>query len=254
MISPLYRFLLFQIILLSLLLVNGVALAGEKVTFAAFSREWEPFEMVVDSKPEGAAIDLFRALMPEGVELAVDLMPAPRSVLHVQGAPVYCRLESRNWWTRNANDYLWSEPVLTLKNVLYSSARKPVEFEGLASLHGLRIGCVRNYVYPDIQPLFESGDLERYDVNDDLLLLRMLKAGRVDVAIFDDISAIWMVSKDDGLNQDDFYVSQNPVGIANLRFVFNRDSDWKRRMPELNRNIRTKREDGTVDRILERYR
>ncbi len=78
--------------------------------------------------------------------------------------------------------YWWSEPVLSLKNVLYSSVIKPRAYADPSSLSGLTLGCIRNYFYPVAQPLFDNRQATRYDVNSDLVLLRMVKAGRVDAA------------------------------------------------------------------------
>lgn len=249
----------FSLCILSVLLLAGsffpgVARAEWTVTLAVFSREWAPFEMVVDGEAEGASLDLFKAVMPDDVNLAVELLPAPRSVLHRRGAPIYARLESKKWWTRNVDKYLWSDPVLTVKSVLYSPVGNPVNYDGDESLYGLRIGCIRNYVYPGVEHLFADGKAERYDVNNDVLLLRMVKAGRVDVAVFDDISACWMIRQAPSMRCADFYVAERPVGISELRFVFNMDDGWARRLPEVNENIQARREDGTIDRILDQYR
>ena len=232
----------------------GAALAGETVTLTVFSREWVPFEMVVDGRVEGVTLDLFKAVMPDGVDLAVEVLPAPRSVLHQRGAPVYTRLECRDWWTRDEAKYLWTDTVMTVKSVLYSPAGKPVDYVDTSSLHGLRIGCIRNYVYPEVEPLFAAGLAQRYDVNSDLLLLRMVKVGRVDVAVFDDLSAAWMIRRAPDMACKDFYVAKKPLGTAELQFVFNMVRDWKRHLPEINAKIRAAQANGTVDGILARYR
>ncbi|MBG0789262.1 MAG: ABC transporter substrate-binding protein [Desulfovibrionaceae bacterium] len=249
----LYKYAFSALSLVVLLVPSGVE-ATESVTLAVFSREWAPFEMVVDGRAGGASLDLFKALMPDGVALAVETLPAPRSVLHQRGAPVYARLEAKGWWTRDADKYLWSNPVVSLESVLYSPAGKPVEYVNEESLYNLRIGCIRNYVYPEVQNLFVSGKAERYDVNDDILLLRMLKAGRVDVAVFDSISAAWLIRQTPDMRAADFHVAEKPLGVAHLRFVFNMDENWKRRLPEINAKIRAGRADGTIDRILKQYR
>lgn len=234
-------------------LFAGAAFAQDKVTFAFFSREWPPFEIDVDGKPMGAAVDLFHELMPDRVDTVVDMMPAPRSVLHAPGGQIFTRIECQKWM-KNVDNYLWSDPVLTIKTVLYSSAKKPVEYTGDKSLYGMKIGCIRNYFYPEVQPLFDSGKAERYDVNDDVLLLRMLKAGRVDVAVFDDVSAGWLIREASDLQTSDFHVSERVLGSAELRFVFNMHSGWKERLSEINDRIRKKRADGVIDEIMARYK
>lgn len=245
--------LIFPVILVGFILVPYLSWAEEKVTFAFFARGWPPFEMVVDGEPKGAAVDLFKALMPKDIDAVVEMMPAPRIFLKIQGKPVFGRLTAKTWMGPEFN-CLWSDPVITINSVLYSSANKPVDYSGLESLKGLTIGCVKNYVYPEIEKLFKEDEAVRYDVNDDILLLRMVKAGRVDVAVFDDISAAWMVSKASGMTAADFHVAKKLLGRVDLRFAFNRDESWKKRLPALNRTIRKRRVDGTIDEIMVRYK
>lgn len=249
------RFFQFILLVLSLVIVlsPGPSMAGNTVTFALFSREWAPFEMIVDGEPVGAAVELFKALMPPDVETTVELCPSPRSKLREPSGPVFARLESREW-VKDAENFLWSEPVTSVKTVMYSSKTNPREYAGDASLYGLTVGCIKGFVYPIAEHLFARGKVVRYDVNDDLILLRMVKAGRVDVAFFDDISIAWMISKSEEMNNSDFHIAGNHLGSEDLRFFFSKHKAWEERLPEINRLIREKRADGTIDAIINRYR
>jgi polar amino acid transport system substrate-binding protein len=228
------------------------ATAGDSVTFALFTRGWPPFEMVVDGKARGAALDIFRVSMPKGTEPLVLMLPASRSALRTPGEGVYTRLECREWLD-DADIYLWSDPVLRLRTVLVSRRSSPLEYSGAASLYGLTIGCIKSYSYPNVEPLFESGKAFRYDVNSDVVLLRMLKAGRVDVALFDEYTARWIIRTSTELGPDDFYVGKRELGSSVLRFAFNRHPGWEARLPEINERIRFNREAGIYDEIMGRY-
>nr|WP_207262259.1 ABC transporter substrate-binding protein [Desulfovibrio sp. Huiquan2017] len=228
------------------------ALARDAVTFALFTRGWPPFEMVVNGEPKGAALDIFRVSMPEGVGTLVQMVPASRSVLRVSGSGVYTRLECREWM-EDADLYLWSEPVLTLQTVLLSRRNRVVEYNSPADLHGLVIGCIKFYRYPEVEPLFRSGEAVRYDVNSDMVLLRMLKAGRVDVALFDQFTVRWIINKSSELSMKDFHFASRPLGRTELRFAFNRHPGWEARLPEVNERIRANQERGVYKRIMERY-
>lgn len=242
-----------RVIAFLVILVPGISFAQDKVIFALFTRGWAPFEFVADGNPYGAAVELHKALMPDGVEAVVDMMPAPRSVLRIPGNPIYTRIECRKW-VDDPSKYLWSDTVLTVNNVLYSPASKPVSYAGEESLYGLTIGCIKNYFYPEVQSLFDSGKATRYDVNGDILLLRMLKEGRVDAAVFDDVTAAWLIHQASDLTLEDYHVAEKSLGRADLQFVFNKNTEWQKRLPELNRKIQAKREDGTIDEIMSRYR
>lgn len=228
------------------------ALADDSVTFALFTRGWPPFEMVVNGEAQGAALDIFRVSMPGGVETLVLMLPASRSVLRTPGDKVYTRLECREWMG-DADLYLWSDPVLTLRTVLLSRRDRPVDYTGESSLHGLTIGCIKSYSYPEVEPLFKSGKAHRYDVNSDVVLLRMLKAGRVDVALFDEYTARWVIRCSPELCMEDFHLSKRELGSAELRFAFNRHPGWESRLPEVNERIRINREAGVYREIMAHY-
>jgi polar amino acid transport system substrate-binding protein len=104
-----------------------------------------------------------------------------------------------------------------------------------------------------VEPLFKSGKALRYDVNSDVVLLRMLKAGRVDVALFDEYTARWIIHSSREMSMDDFYVAGRELGSAQLRFAFNRHPGWASRLPEVNERIRANRETGVYDAIMARY-
>ncbi len=241
------------ILLMALIFSPSAGSAEEKVTFAFFARGWPPFEMVVDGEPRGAAVDLFNALMPNNVDAVVEMMPAPRLVLKNSGKPMFVRLTARKWMGPKYN-CLWSVPVVAIRTVLYSSAQKPVEYSGADSLKGLTIGCIKNYAYPEVQSLFDEQKAIRYDVNNETLLLRMVKAGRVDVAVLADVSAAWMVRGTKGLTAADFYVAKQALAFVELQFAFNLDESWQKQMPTLNDTIRKRQADGTIDGIMARYK
>ena len=88
-----------------------------------------------------------------------------------------------------------------------------------------------------MEPLFESGKAFRYDVNSDVVLLRMLKAGRVDVALFDEYTALWVIHSSPEMSMSDFYIAEQELGNSDLRFAFNRHPGWEARLPEVNARI-----------------
>lgn len=227
--------------------------AGESVVFSLFTRGWPPFEMVVNGEPRGAALDIFRASLPEGVEPKVGMKPAARGPLRERGETLYTRLECVEWMDDPEN-FLWSDPVLTLDTVLYSTVEKPVEFRGGESLHGLTIGCIKGFIYPEVEPLFAAGKATRYDVNSDLVLLRMLRAGRVDVAVFDRATVNWTIRNSDELHPEDYHVAANVLGSSELRFVFSKVSAMVPLLKRVNERIAANRDQGVYLRIMDSYR
>ena len=254
MFAVIHRWPLAAAVLLALAAacLSRPALASDSVSFVLFTRGWPPFEMVVNGQPRGAALDIFRVSMPDDISTSVKMLPASRSLLRTPGDMVYTRLECREWMPADSL-YLWSVPVLKLRTVLLSRQNNPVEYTDESTLHGLVVGCIKSYRYPGVEPLFRSGWASRYDVNSDVVLLRMLKAGRVDVAVFDEHTARWIIRESPEMSMADFHVSKRELGGSDLRFAFNRYPGWESRLPEINDRIRANREAGVYRKIMARY-
>ncbi len=208
--------------------------------------------MVVDGEPQGAAPKFLAAVLPKGVRMKVLPYPAARLYLYPPKGPVHVRLEAKEWMSPK-HDLLWSVPVMKSLNVLYSPAQRPLEFTGIDCLEGKVIGCIKNYFYPAVQPLFDEGRATRYNVNGMQPLMRMLKAGRIDAAVLDQSTARWYIASQAELTPDNFHVASNPVDSVDLRFVFNNIPQWEARLPELNANIERAREQGVFQRILSQF-
>lgn len=246
-------FLILFLLASTLFGAGAVHAQSQTVIFALFSRGWPPFEMVIDGTCQGAAPQILEAVLPDDVSMTTIPYPAARKYLYPTEGLIHTRLEAEEWMPPGY-DLLWSAPVMKSRNVLYSPAQRPLVYRGLDSLEDTIIGCIKNYRYPAIQPLFDAGRAERYNVNGMQLLMRMLKAGRIDAAVVDEMTAAWFIAQQPELSPNDFHVAEQAVDSVDLRFVFNNIPEWEPRLPELNDNIARAREDGTIDQILNQYR
>jgi len=225
---------------------------GRTVTLGYFARGWAPYEILTDTIPSGIAVDLFEQVLPDSIEKNVDLYSKPRELLVNNDAPIYTRLEAMEW-VPGPDRFLWSDPILREDSIIVSSARTPLIYSGLDSLEGKTIGCIRNYTYPVIEPLFLQGKAIRYDVNKDILLLRMVKQGRVDGVAINKRTALWLLKTNPSLSREDFHFAEQPLSSVWLRFVFNHVTGWENCLPVVNRKIQAIRENGTLDEILSKY-
>jgi polar amino acid transport system substrate-binding protein len=238
------------------LLVLGAQAASassERVVYALFSRGWPPFEMTMDGEPGGIVLDVLARVLPRDLDLEVRTAPAPRVFLKKTGGVTYARAEAKEWMSGNYDNLLWSIPILEVNDVVFSRASDPVEFDTLSSLAGKRVGCITNYVYPKLQSLFDSGLSQRYDVNSEQLLFRMLHAGRIDVAVMDQALGKWIMRTEAEFGVADYFISSTPVNSVGLRFVFTASPGMKERMPQINERIRRLRESGEMERIVSYY-
>lgn len=238
--------------LLSLTAPYVVMAEGRTVTLSVFARGWAPFEIVNGEAPSGIAVDIFNQIIPDSINKNVDYYSKPRQLLANDNAPIYSRLEAMEW-VPDPERFLWSDPILREDSIIISPARAPLRYTGPKSLEGTTLGCIGNYTYHTIEPLFEQGKAVRYDVNKDILLLRMVKSGRVDGAAINKRTALWLLKTTPTLSREDFHFSEQPISTVWLRFAFNHIKEWDACLSFVNQRIQAIREDGTLEAILSKY-
>jgi len=77
----------------------------------------------------------------------------------------------------------WSRPLLDDQQVVISSNRQPIDYEGPESLHGLAFGGLLGHLYAGLDADVASGRIRREDVTSDLQNLEKVSSGRVDAAL-----------------------------------------------------------------------
>lgn len=118
--------------------------------------------------------------------LQAELLPRKRVAARV-GQPGWFGLVpwvSPTWFMRSERQrFIWSEPLMQDEDLVLSLRSRPVDYQGPASLKGLRLGGVFGHVYAEVDPLVETGEIQRVDSFSQDANLRMLLMGRVD-AVF----------------------------------------------------------------------
>lgn len=123
------------------------------------------------------------AFKREGLQVAYELMPWKRALSLVesgalQGSPGWTHGEER------ARQFLYSDPVLISREVLFFPKKRPLRFRGEEDLRGLVLGATTSYLYgPTISQLEQAGQLRLDRAPSDELSLRKLLLGRVDAVL-----------------------------------------------------------------------
>jgi polar amino acid transport system substrate-binding protein len=97
---------------------------------------------------------------------------------------------AQSWLPNQSGDYIWSIPLLFQRDLLVDTQSGPARVLP-ASLPLQSIGTVRGYVYPALQPLFDSGHLHRDDARTQEQVLQKLLAGRYRYAVTNQWTLDW---------------------------------------------------------------
>ncbi|AIS13980.1 amino acid ABC transporter substrate-binding protein [Pseudomonas chlororaphis subsp. aurantiaca] len=97
---------------------------------------------------------------------------------------------AQSWLPNQAGDYVWSIPLFIQRDLLISREQPtlPVNPKDLPTQP---IGTVLSYIYPSLQPLFDSHQLLRDDARNQEQVLQKLWAGRYRYAVSNQWTLDW---------------------------------------------------------------
>lgn len=152
-------------------------------------------------------------------------------------------------WTANPERFIFTDPLLDVRDVVFSLRRTPVIYTRPADLENKRIGARLGYNYPVLENVFSAGRATRVDVNSERAELVMLDLNRLDAAILNEMVALWILRQEGW--QDRYVYSRQAVESAPYRLMFNRK--WADFVVQFNRELAAMKMDGRLARIQLKY-
>jgi polar amino acid transport system substrate-binding protein len=128
----------------------------------------------------------------------VAVMPRKRLDGEIEGGkPAVVPWVNPAWFgDKDKTKYQWSIALVQDANAVVSPAAKPVTYSGPDALAGLKLGGVSGHKYGGVDALVEAGKVIREDANSELLNLKKVAAGRVDVTVMADSGARFMAKRE----------------------------------------------------------
>jgi polar amino acid transport system substrate-binding protein len=212
---------------------------------------YPPFIIIQQPSPKGILIETLQlAAHNIGLSLSYTHLPEKRSNLALDEGKVDARMESE-LWVNNPQDYLWSVPITQLDDVFVFNQDAEISFETDSELNGAQIITHLGYSYPDLQPMFDKGIVQRSDFSNETEMLSTLikiVPGLNRAAVMNMDVARWII-KSSAKFQGHFTFSQRTIGTAPLQFQFIKTKGMQVIVEQLNIEINKLKENGTVDKI-----
>lgn len=137
------------------------------------------------SHDQGLVYDFVDLLNSEQNKYVFHLKSIPRAQLNKlleqkkQGVVLFVNW---TWMGKNAKEkYYWTSPILKDQNEVISSVNKKVIYLSPNSLKGLVFGAIRGRKYKGLEKYFKTGEITRYNVDNEKQVLSMILKNRVDV-------------------------------------------------------------------------
>ncbi|HEX5755167.1 MAG TPA: transporter substrate-binding domain-containing protein [Arenimonas sp.] len=151
-------------------------------------------------------------------------------------------------WVERPGRLQWSPSLFHIRQVIVSPASaSPVRRAD--DLFGKRVGTLLNYTYPELQPFFADGRIQRADAPSEASNLAKLQRGRIEALLAIDLTILHQQTHgqlQQSLRIDALWGDANPVHCAFSQAFVTRLPGWRKPLEEMVAN-------GQVQTWIDRY-
>jgi len=214
--------------------------------------EWPPY-FSASLREQGVFAHIVKeAFAREGVAISYEFYPWKRALLlaqegQVAGSPGWVMNDER------AKVFLFSEPVVLSKEVLFFRKDQPIAFTTLADLKGKALGTTLGYSYGrEFDAAAKSGLFTLDPAPDDVASLRKLLLGRVHAVVLNRAVGFELLGKFTESERAQIAVSSASVSEKQSRLVIAKSlPNGPQLMATFNQGLAKIVREGTVRRLLE---
>jgi polar amino acid transport system substrate-binding protein len=177
---------------LALILLSLGTSAEERPLRFSVSESWAmPMIHIEHGQATGGVLYDLQQRLAEKVGRRAEMLVRPRlriqQMLERGEIDVRCYVNPA-WLSESHHQYIWSVPFMVQRDLLVGRSQQQVQ---LSRMQGETIGTVLGFTYPELDPLFASGQLQRDDARTQELALAKLRARRYDYAISNELTLQW---------------------------------------------------------------
>ncbi|WP_026317788.1 substrate-binding periplasmic protein [Algicola sagamiensis] len=214
---------------------------------------WPPF-FIQDKTNKGVAVEIVEtALKQQGIEMEMKYLPWARAVDGVKDGKFEALVGV--WKTKEREKFLlFSEHYLENSIKFIKKKGDNFEYNGLESLKGKKVGIVRDYGYGD---KFLKSDLFSRPIASGIMKnVKKLISGRIDLTLGDEIVTRSLIAnQEDTTIIDNIEFTQNSLSINKLYFGTGlKHPNHKQLIDQFNAGFKAIKSDGTLQKILEKYK
>lgn len=246
MVNSLYR----QLLIFIILFVPLAYCHGETAVlrFNVTPQGFPPY--VMSNPPAGIMFDVLSHIARKrGYKIVAQRIPENRVTVLLDHNKLDAHASALEWIS-SPEKYAFTDPVLKVRDVVFTRKNTPLNYQSVKDLLGHRVGVRTGYSYQSLTEYFNSGKIERADSSNELYLLQMLSRGRLDIAVITEHVALWLIKKND--IKTEFIIANNAVDTTDYRLVFSKK--WINFIKEFNKELVLMKNSGHFEKILSQYR
>ncbi len=240
---------IYSFSLLILLFGHGLCYGqNASIRFNVTPQGFPPY--VISTPPAGIMFDVLTHIAQQhNIQVVPERIPENRVYTLLDNNKLDAHASALEW-VEHPEKYVFSDPVLKVRDVVFTREDYPFKFNKVEDLIGRSIGVHTGYSYQSLSQYFKNGTIKRLDSNNELYMLNMLSRNRLDIAIITEHVGLWIIKKNN-ITQG-FNISQKAVDTTDYRMVFSKK--WQPFVLEFNKGLVIMKENGKLKDILSQYR
>lgn len=235
-----------------LFFLTTLARASETLIVGITENQRLPYVELQNGKLSGGILKELTEQLGQQLNIDIQFMVLPRKRLQQQllQGQLHLLPHANPAWLPNADQFLWSKPWLYDEDILVASSAAPVTVQRIDQLHGLRIGTILGYHYPELEFFFEHQLLLRDDAHDLKQNFQRLAAGRIDLLVDSRVMIDYQLHHQ--LDASQFQVT-GLVAATNHRYLaLSRTAPVT--IKQLNNALAKLQRENRIEQLLENYR
>lgn len=215
-------------------------------TFALMTEELPPYSMTVEGQASGASVDIVSELYRRaGFAFEVKIIPWRRADLAARSHSYHCFFPVQRS-QENEVLFRWVSPIMISQSAFYTLPDTGVKIRTLRDAHRLKIGTYNGSGAASyLRDLGYQLELTTTDAPN----LRKLEFNRINVWAADTLTANYLARQ-----ANETELEEQLVYFTTLRALACNLGTPQRFIDKLNLELKAMYSDGTIDRLLSRYR
>jgi polar amino acid transport system substrate-binding protein len=227
------------------------AQSPQTIVFNVTPKGFPPFMIKTpDGQYKGIMFDVTRIIAQKhGYSITTVGLPKKRELRQLDSGDLDATPMAKEW-VKFPENYLFSDSVIKVRDVLFSLTDNPIEADDLDALSGKVIGAHLGYSYPKLNAYFESNKIIRSDASTETEMLGKLLFERTDAAVLNEMVGRWIV-KSKSEWKGAFFISKHALNEVPFRVIFNKN--WHQFLPVFNNELQTMKKSGELKAIILKY-
>ena len=175
--------------------------------------------------------------------------PRKRIERYLENGTINLILMTNPAWLSNSEKLQWSEALFIEKDLLVVKADDKKNYQKITDFRGMIIGTIRGYKYPTLQPYFDKGYFNRYDVSNLNVNFIRLDLKRIDALVDAEILINYQLKQSN--NSDSYKVMPMEVSQQHIQAALSPKAPIT--LLQLNQVLKKLKEQGVIEAILKKY-